>query len=115
MTGDEIVKFLNEQWDRIESGDWHERDCQMLKPVPAGAPPILQGTFSCNCTVQDYVLADIAAKRKILAHWVEADEDATADSTDIAAQMTRAVLSITLKALASPFAGQLGYRQEWAA
>lgn len=111
----DLVAFLNARLDDVELADWHARDCQTHRQMPANSPLGLGGApMSCTCRVPAFVLADVAAKRQIIEeHYndhglcnVCADEphyDAT----------WRPYPCKTLRLLALPSADHPDYRKEW--
>jgi len=67
---EDLIGFLNARLDDVELADWHARDCQTHRQMPANSPLGLGGApMSCNCRVPAFVLADVAAKRRLLSHY----------------------------------------------
>jgi hypothetical protein len=109
---DEFLAFLRERLDEHEIPDWHERTCQTHQKMPDNSPLGLAGSpMSCNCKVIDYVMADVAAKRRII------DEHSVpwtaTDAGTICSVCCRGWPCKTLRLLALPYAGEPGYQEAW--
>lgn len=101
---DELAKFLTEQWDQraAKADQIHDRQCDSLEDCCYLPGP-------CNCGIPASVLADIAAKRRMLTAWPDSMGQWSAEQADAA----RAMKEQMFAALAAPFADQPGYRQRW--
>jgi len=110
---DDLAAFLNARLDDVEVSDWHARDCQTHRQMPANSPLGLVGVpLSCNCRVPDWLLADVAAKREIvkLCAWVNLDENRK--FSELMAGRAQEARSV-LRELALPYAYHPDYREEW--
>lgn len=106
----DLVKFLTARLDDIEYAGWHAYNCQILKPLPAGLHPAVFGThMSCNCQGPDWMIADVRAKRRIIAmvDWLNNYAHPGVHTlNDLPARLV-------LRELAMPFANHVNYRSEW--
>jgi hypothetical protein len=114
-----IVEFLTARYDEAEAdardpikGDIHGRDCESTREeVP----------FPCRCGVPERILADIAAKRRIVKWCGErylvdvgtVGSDPTDPRNYVPGQYMRPVDSVVLRFLASVYADHPDYREEW--
>lgn len=97
-----LPAFLEARWAEIEADadSLHNRhDDDMAR---------LEFYGDCDCGHPAYVLADIAAKRAVLA----LHQDLAADNGEYSGWQNLAI--DTLAALAAPFAAHDDYRAEWA-
>jgi hypothetical protein len=108
MSGD-LVAFLrarlNEDAERQTNPltAWHSRDCASL-PEPG------QYSFECDCGVPERLVAEVEAKRRILAeHALNGWVCDTCDNGEV----EQVFPCPTLRLLALPYADHPDYREEW--
>lgn len=132
-TVSEIADFIRAQYDRIEAaaqaatgGPWRVGDVVgELGSADVYGPDgrVTSAREEPCCSIEDaehmaindpdYVLADIASKRQIVATFVALD---THPDRLTYAQMQQqwVALRAVMAALAAPFSAEPGYKQEWA-
>lgn len=97
---DDLIAFLRARLDEREArAGLHDRDCVTLDDTFEGT------TDPCDCPEPAFVLADVAAKRRILDF---IDED-----PPFLDGGSWAYLDPILRLLALPYADHPDYRQEW--
>lgn len=133
---DDLAKFLTEQWDRLEAlakaaaeggepelgnpGRWSAyleggTDGWAFEDASgAGAATVESKALADHIAGNDpeYVLEDIAAKRKLAEFWSLAFQKTT-DFPSFEFDRVRSAGRWTLRMFALPFADQPGYREEW--
>lgn len=115
---DELVQFLRarlgegERCQQDPFNQWHHPDCEYL---PSGGTP----TFPCNCGVPARVLADVEAKRGVVARYEFACREAgrlalTEEEREVWVQVAGALQSCVLR-FAAIHDDHPDYRAEWRA
>lgn len=95
--------------DEGEADEWHNvLECSRAAPAP--------GPLPCDCDVPARILAECAAKGTIVEQYRAAVVDDDTETDQERGWQTAAVrdaLEQVVRALAAPFAGRPGFREEW--
>jgi hypothetical protein len=122
-----LAAWLGERLDEDEAAAWHDVDCQFVRH---GLSDPGFG-WACDCGVPARVLADVAAKRRIVALVTgdgldDDDPQSVAGmecqiegewglSTDSPSPLSEITSFQILLALAAPYRDCPGFREEWSA
>lgn len=131
---DDVIAFLLAQFDKAEQ---LALAAQKFHPTPWRLDPEVETTMETGRWVVDAndegvlvangdapakfyaanspsrVLADITAKRAIIAEFQRASREAAADPSDISARVAEFAFGLALEALALPYPGSPVERSEW--
>lgn len=105
---DDLITWLKAQIDKDENGgvpDQHTVFC--------GYDQIEFG-LECPCGGPARVLREVAAKRRIITEWEEANRMAEADPTDVSARVARFSFTIAFQALYGVYSDRPGWISAWA-
>jgi hypothetical protein len=114
---DELVRFLQARFaeDAARQQDiweqWHHRDCEAL---PQALYPDRE-TGACDCGVPTSVLAEVEAKRRILAYATRRVSCSDAHPQEDMYHPDGHADTELLRLLALPYADHPDYRAEWRA
>lgn len=107
-----------EDYEALEAEDALWRAAQ-IHSLSCGYSQLEMGGEGCDCGGPQQALAEVAAKRAILAKWhaitateIEATAKGWSNVADLAAEKL-AVLYPVVLLLAQPWAGRPGWRDEW--
>lgn len=112
---DDLIAFLNARYEERETraAEIHRRGCATL----TGGAIVYGEPATCDCGERDYVLADVAAKRRIINEVVpkvDALDDTIEGEYGAGAPIgLHEESELLLKLLAQPFAWHPDYRAVW--